>query len=502
MSIITSAQALQNTIEHSWFLRKPRFALQLSERRLILLLGDLLLVSLASVGALIAWGIARPDVIFDRPFILEHINWFTVLPLLWLLLLFILDGYELKVAANLWGIGRRLSAVFTTLAIVYLLFFFLAAEQPQSLHKVPLLGEIRVLRVMPVTFLVVAFSLELIWRSAYASLLTKDHFQRRILIMGAGRAGNALIHAFRHEQSSNTHRIVGFIDDDPSKQQTDLHHIPVLGCHQQMAGIVQQHAIDEIVIAVSDELVGGAFQSLMDCYERGVQITPMPVIYENLTGRIPVEHVGKQWHVSLPMSATPPGRLYEMAMRTVDVLLALAGLTFLLALCPLIMLANYFWSPGPLFYSQTRVGRAGKLYRILKFRSMVPDAEKISGAVWAQAVDMRITPVGHILRKTRLDEIPQVWNVLKGEMSMIGPRPERPEFVEELAKQIPFYKSRHAVKPGLTGWAQVKYEYGASVEDALIKLQYDLYYIKHRSWLLNLLILYKTVNVVLGLKGR
>jgi exopolysaccharide biosynthesis polyprenyl glycosylphosphotransferase len=269
-----------------------------------------------------------------------------------------------------------------------------------------------------------------------------------------------------------------------------------------MVAMVEKYSVDEIVIAVSGDLTGGTFQSVMDCYERGVQITPMPVMYESLTGRVPVEHVGKSWSIVLPMAATPPGRLYQMTERIADVGLALVGMVLLLAVCPLVALANYFLSPGPLFYAQTRVGRGGKLYKILKFRSMIPDAEKRSGAVWAQEADARITPVGHFLRKTRLDEIPQFWNVLKGEMSMVGPRPERPEFVEQLAISIPFYRSRHAVKPGVTGWAQVKYRYGASVEDALMKLQYDLYYIKHQSLLLNLFILYKTIRVVIGFQGR
>ena len=269
-----------------------------------------------------------------------------------------------------------------------------------------------------------------------------------------------------------------------------------------MVSIVEKHAVDEIVIAVSGDLTGGTFQSVMDCYERGIQITPMPVMYESLTGRVPVEHVGKSWSIVLPMTATPPDRFYQLVERLTDIMLALAGIVLLLFVCPLLVVANYFWSPGPLFYTQTRVGRGGKLYSILKFRSMIPDAEKRSGAVWAQEADARITPVGHFLRKTRLDEIPQFWNVLKGEMSMIGPRPERPEFVEQLGISIPFYRSRHAVKPGMTGWAQVKYRYGASVEDALMKLQYDLYYIKHQSLFLNLLILYKTIRVVIEFQGR
>jgi lipopolysaccharide/colanic/teichoic acid biosynthesis glycosyltransferase len=171
-------------------------------------------------------------------------------------------------------------------------------------------------------------------------------------------------------------------------------------------------------------------------------------------------------------------------------------------LCPIVAAANRLWSPGPLFYRQTRVGRGGKLFRVNKFRTMVPDAEKDGGAVWTTENDCRVTRIGRWLRATRLDELPQCWNVLRGEMSIVGPRPERPEFIEDLTQKIPFYRSRLAVKPGITGWAQVKYRYGASVEDALVKLQYDLFYIKHQSISLDVQVLFETIGVILGLKGR
>lgn len=502
MSTLFSTPSIQNSVEHSTLFGFPRFGLQLSERRVLLLIGDLLLLTLAGLGALATWRLIRSDIVLDMTFVISHLNWLVMLAVIWSSLLFTLDGYDLKVAANFVRIGKRLIGVTASFAIIYLLFFFLVAEQPNSTYILPWFGEIQALRVVPIAFLAIALPLELGWRSAYATLLTKDQFQRRVLVVGAGRAGTALIEAFARDHRSNTHWLVGLIDDDPQKQYTTLHSVPVLGTHEQMVTTVEKYGIDEIVIAVSGDLMGGAFQSVMDCYERGVQITPMPVMYENLTGRVPVEHVGKSWSIVLPMAATPPGRLYQSVERVADLLMASLGMVLLAVVCPLLVVANYFWSPGPLFYTQTRVGRAGKLYKILKFRSMIPDAEKRSGAVWAQAADARITPVGHFLRKTRLDEIPQFWNVLKGEMSMIGPRPERPEFVEQLADSIPFYRSRHTVKPGMTGWAQVKYRYGASVEDALMKLQYDLYYIKHQSLFLNLLILYKTIRVVIGFQGR
>ncbi|MBN1966751.1 MAG: sugar transferase, partial [Anaerolineae bacterium] len=185
-----------------------------------------------------------------------------------------------------------------------------------------------------------------------------------------------------------------------------------------------------------------------------------------------------------------------------DMVLSMIGLLSFAVLLPLIMLAMRLDSPGPVFFTQKRVGKGGKVFSVLKLRSMIPDAERESGPQWAIDHDPRITRVGKVLRKTRLDEVPQLLNVLRGEMSLIGPRPERPEFVDELSEKIPFYRTRHVVKPGITGWAQVRYHYGSSEEDALIKLQYDLYYIRHHSLALDLLIMLRTVGKMLSFQGR
>jgi lipopolysaccharide/colanic/teichoic acid biosynthesis glycosyltransferase len=228
----------------------------------------------------------------------------------------------------------------------------------------------------------------------------------------------------------------------------------------------------------------------------------MTSLYERLTGRVPVEHAGRNLHVVLPLSDSPMQRAFGAAKRLVDILAGLVGLAVLGLAVPWIALANALWSPGSLFYRQSRVGRGGRPFAVVKLRSMVPGAEDDCGAVWAREDDERVTPVGRVLRKTRLDELPQFWNVLRGEMSLIGPRPERPEFVAELAREVPFYQARHAVRPGITGWAQVRYRYGSSTEDTLVKLQYDLYYIKHPSVYLELSILFKTAAVIMGFEGR
>ena len=223
----------------------------------------------------------------------------------------------------------------------------------------------------------------------------------------------------------------------------------------------------------------------MSCYEQGVSIVAMPVLYEQITGRVPIEHVGSHlWTLVLPLEKRTFGfGLYLLVRRLLDMVFALVGLLLFAPCLPVLAIAIKLTSRGPVFYRQVRLGRGGRPFVLVKLRTMKRNAESENGAQWAQKIDKRVTLVGGFLRKTRLDEAPQLLNVLRGEMSLVGPRPERPEFVERLEREIPFYRTRLAVDPGLTGWAQVRYRYGATTADALRKLQYDLYYIRHQSLL-------------------
>jgi exopolysaccharide biosynthesis polyprenyl glycosylphosphotransferase len=249
-------------------------------------------------------------------------------------------------------------------------------------------------------------------------------------------------------------------------------------------------------------LSAGVFTGLVAAREQGVRIASMPQMYEDLMQKVAVEHVGNNLGVMFPVEQPRHLLLHDVFVRILDIAAGVVGLALTGLLMPFIALANACGgSPGPIFYRQLRVGKSGRNFSIVKFRSMTVNAEA-NGAQWSAQGDPRITPVGRFLRRTRLDELPQFWNILIGEMSLIGPRPERPEFVAKLAESIPFYRARHAVKPGLTGWAQVKYRYGSSEEDSLIKLQYDLYYIKHRSPVLDLRIISKTIRVVLTAAGQ
>jgi exopolysaccharide biosynthesis polyprenyl glycosylphosphotransferase len=265
---------------------------------------------------------------------------------------------------------------------------------------------------------------------------------------------------------------------------------------------VRANGVAEVILAITHDVDGELLQTLVDCQEQGVAITPMTTLYEELTGRVPVEHIGENWYIALPLNHAATGGFYPLLKRGMDIAVATGGLLLFAVLLPFIVLALYLDSPGPIFYTQERVGKGGRIYRVLKLRTMVPQAERDGQAVWARENDPRVTRLGRVLRWMHLDELPQFVNILKGEMSIVGPRPERPEFVAELEKQIPFYRARHAVKPGMAGWALINYGYASSLEDALVRLQYDLYYIKHQSIWLDLFTLIRTVWSMLTLKGR
>jgi exopolysaccharide biosynthesis polyprenyl glycosylphosphotransferase len=372
------------------------------------------------------------------------------------------------------------------------------------------------------------------WRFAYATIIVQPAFRQKILIVGAGPAGRTLAQVLspplgqadaRTDRSrSRTARagrarcadadhcfgtgyaVLGFVDDDPSTQGAQIEGIPVLGGHRDLVRLVRTLRPSELVVTLPDlgAAHGEFFQAILHCWELGVRVRTMPEIYERLTGRVPVEEAERDISVILPGDQGPAHRAYAGLRRLFDIVAALLGCLLLAPLIPIVWLANRITSPGDLFYRHERVGKGGKSFQIVKFRSMVMNADKTDDAfaLWTADDDPRITPIGRFIRKTRIDELPQLWNVLKGDMSMIGPRPESIEVVRELERAIPYYRARHAVKPGLTGWAQVRYGYGNSIEDALAKLQYDLHYIKHQGPYLDLHILAQTVQVVLRMQGH
>ncbi len=469
-------------------------SLRFSERKMLLAALDLLLLNGAFWVALsVRSGLGDP-----MQSNWGQVGWFTVLSLVWLVCAMVIGCYDLACAGSaLRSVWRAGVAVIATW-VLYLLMPYITPDLPSS-------------RLGALFFPCLAFLSIGLWRVTYATFFVRPHLQQRALVVGAGAAGAALAQTLREMAEINGRRdgtvgyqIVGFTDDDSEKLGQTVEGIAVLGNRHDLVRLAEQLRPHEIVVAITflEKMHSDLFDAIQECRELGISITTMPALYTRLTGRVPIEHAGRALDVAIPLDESSEHRFYLLFRRLMDVGAGLLGCTLLALVIPFVWLANRFSDPGPLFFAQERVGRGGRLFCVLKFRSMIVDAEKHSGAVWAEENDPRITPIGRFLRATRLDEVPQFWNVLRGDMSLIGPRPERPHFVAQLAKEIPFYRARHAVKPGLTGWAQVRYRYGASVEDSLIKLQYDLFYIKNQGVLLDMEILLKTIGVVLGFKGR
>lgn len=268
-------------------------------------------------------------------------------------------------------------------------------------------------------------------------------------------------------------------------------------------GNIEFPILDKINVLgfTTDEIETKVNTDLITLLEGGVPIKEYTQVYEELTQRVPVQFVGKDFYKYFPFSRSNQNKMYLFFHRFFDILISVIGIILGLVFVPFVFLGNLIANKGPMFYIQERIGKNGNLFNIIKYRTMITNAEK-NGAVWAKKTDTRITPFGKFMRNTRIDEIPQFINVLKGDMSLIGPRPERPHFVRELSQILPFYETRHIVKPGLTGWAQVKTRYGSSVDDSLLKLQYDLFYIKHRSFVLDVNILIKTLSTIIFFRGQ
>ncbi len=473
--------------------------LEISERRLLLRIGDLALTAVAVLGALWVWArLANRSL--DMGLVQEQIGWVALIGIGWPLWLMLADMYNLRLVARVGPSMRRIFLGGLLLLIIYLILFFILSRAPVTGVLAAIETGTPPLRFAPALAIVALVTLMVIWRLAYIRVLGAPHARRRLLILGTGQAGATLSHVILKGHSPY-YEIVGFVDDAPQARCDQIGSVPVLGSVDRLGAMVWERRVDEIVIA-SGEVSGEVLQVLMDCYEQGIAITPMPLLYERLTGKIAVEHVGSQWYVALPLQSRPTRTAEAVAKRLLDLSGGLALAVLLLILLLFIALAIRLDSPGPVFHRQQRVGWRGKPFTVLKFRSMVQHAEPDGEPQWAAKDDPRVTRVGRLLRRMRLDELPQALNVLRGEMSLVGPRPERPEFVERLQQEIPFYRVRLAVKPGLTGWAQINYGYGDSVEATLAKLQYDLYYLKHQSFWFDLLILARTVHVVLRMKGQ
>jgi len=332
------------------------------------------------------------------------------------------------------------------------------------------------------------------WRWLHSTISPKVMAKEPVLVIGAGRAGTAVYDLLKGPMIS--YEVGGFLDDDPNLQDRGIGALKVLGTTEQLVDLARELGVKTVILAITHDRSRQLQNNILDARLKGIHILHMTTLYEHLTRRVPVEHIQEQWFLLEEGFAS----LYKVSVnrlkRTMDVLVSAPLLLLFAPILALTAIAVRLDSRGPVFYRQQRVGKDGEVFHIVKFRSMSENAEE-NGAMWARPDDPRITRVGKWIRLLRFDELPQLWNVLRGEMSLIGPRPERPEFIHELEKRIPFYFVRHCVKPGISGWAQVNYPYGDSVESALHKLEYDLYYVKNLSIFLDVKIILKTIRVML-----
>ena len=491
MKLETTAAKQRSQVQRHW-LNKPRLRIRTSERKIFLFLVDVLIINLAlAIPWLLATEEGRSLATIVSPY-----KWYITLTIVWCVSAFIFDVYNLARSASTTNIVRNIGLAALTTVLVYTLIPWLTP---------PLQS-----RTLVFAFAGLVLGGLVSWRVIYAQLFVQPQFRQRALVIGAGWAGRTLVESLgnvTHDANpfrGTGYELVVFIDDNPELTGGQVVGVPVLGGRDVLVPMASALHIDELILAITQRhaIADDLFDELLRCREMGVHVTTMSSVYENLTGRVPVQHVGRDLYLALPSGDRPSERVYTAVKRLFDVVVAAFGMIVLAVVAMFVAIGNHFNSPGPLFYQQDRVGKGGKPFLVYKFRSMIPDAEAETGAVWATTNDDRITPVGRFLRKTRLDELPQFINVLKGEMSLIGPRPERPEFVEHLAQSIPFYRARHAVRPGITGWAQVSYRYGSSDDDARIKLEYDLYYVNHMSPLLDIRIMLRTIQVMLAFKGQ
>jgi sugar transferase (PEP-CTERM system associated) len=336
------------------------------------------------------------------------------------------------------------------------------------------------------------------WRLLFNQLTGSLKLQERILVVGTGETARKVVRQIL-DQREFAYRVIGFIDDDANRVGERIVNPGIVGTPADMASLIARHHVDRIIVGLSDRRGKLPVEELLRAKMAGIRVEDATTTYERITGKILIDDLRPSWLIF--SDGFRVSRITRLLKRSIDLGLSLVIGLLALPLMALTAIAIALESGRPVLYCQERVGENGKLFTLCKFRSMRTDAEKGGQPIWAKDGDDRVTRVGRVIRKTRLDELPQIWNVLRGDMSFVGPRPERPFFVAELSKAIPFYQQRHAVKPGLTGWAQVKYRYGSSLEDAMEKLRYDLYYIKHLSIFFDLTIVFDTVKVVLFGKG-
>ena len=454
---------------------------EISERKVLLRIIDICVVLLA---------INLVGLVFDlRYFKIDFAQWEWSVMLAFYIFFFanVFELYDLKKASRINSTLRSVTYTASLTALAYLLTPYLTPTLPDN-------------RLQILYFFITITGSLMLWRAIYIKLFASSRFNKRIIIVAD--AVDALDIAQSLQEADPNYTIEGYINTDATVEIGHDDRLPILDTEEAMEKLKHEN-VSEIVIASAnvEGITPAIYSWLIELVETGYSVREYTQVYEEMTDRVPVSFVGKDFYRYFPFARSNQNQLYRVYHRTFDILVSFVGVLIGLMILPLVLIGNLLGNRGVLFYTQVRVGRNRKEFKIIKFRTMVSNAEQY-GAQFTVKKDVRVTVFGKFLRKTRIDEFPQFFNILKGEMSVIGPRPERPVFVKALTEKIPFYETRHIVKPGLTGWAQVKASYGESYEDHLRKLQYDLFYIKKRSIFLDIRILVKTLSTVIFLKGQ
>ena len=397
--------------------------------------------------------------------------------------------YNLQVASNQVQIIKSIVLTSSTTVLVYLLTPIFTPVLPSN-------------RLQILFFYLAIFLALFVWRLIYVAFFASNRFTKNVILICDKDQLKELVLGL--ENADPHYKVVGYINSDNSgvsdnRFTGNLTQID----SNELEKFVLKNAVSEVVVASqnTEGITAQLYNQLIHLLENGFMIKEYTQVYETLTQRIPVQYVARDFYRYFPFSRSNQNHLYLLFIRLADLLVGFIGIAVGLGLLPFILIGNLLANRGSLFYTQERVGKNGIVFNIVKLRTMIKNAEA-NGAVFTTFNDSRVTAFGKIMRKTRIDEFPQFYNIIKGEMSLIGPRPERPVFVNEIAETMPFYETRHIIKPGLTGWAQVNYSYGESVNDSLIKLQFDLYYIKHRSIFLDINICVKTLSTILFYRGQ
>lgn len=468
--------------------RPLRFSLQ--DRRTILFIGDFLVAFISLFISLMIWANSERFIGFSFEFIQRRVPpWFFFFPLVWLILL--IELYDIRQSTDWKAVVRGIALAALTGFGIYLLLFFYYVDPPKSL--LPRRGV--------ASFLIVVSLLTLFWRLVYLRIFSNPKFMRRYLLVGGGKSGQLLLNSIGR-LSPLPFNIVGIIDDNPQILDTEIEGYRVIGNSETLMEIIEEQEITDIIVAITGEMMGKLFQALLVAHEAGVEIIRMPRVYEELLMRVPIRILEADWILKSFIDDVQSKSFYQLMKRLLDIVGGLVGLFMLVLIFPIVGLAIYLESGLPIFYTQVRSGKRDVRYNIYKFRTMRKDAEADGRPQWASEDDQRATRVGKYLRKSHLDELPQFYNVLRGEMSLVGPRAERPELVALFEKHVPFYRARLLVKPGVSGWAQVNFGYASTIDETITKLEYDLYYIKHRNILMDIMILLRTPATVFGFRGR